>query len=210
MPRIAEARQPAEPTSAEQKDRYQRILRAASKLGAEHGLERMQMNDVAKEAGVAIATLYRYFPSKTDLFVGVLHSQIQRLSSTPVVSEQTGTRAGAVADVFIAAGRRMLERPQLATAMLQANNAAQLQGGREYTEANAAFHRVLLDALGVVDAGEEDFRMVRIAEQTWYGVLVSVLNGVITIDQADADIRLAARLLLGPRYDNGLDTGASS
>ena len=104
----------------------------------------------------------------------------------------------------------MLERPQLATAMLQANNAAQLQGGREYTEANAAFHRVLLDALGVVDAGEEDFRMVRIAEQTWYGVLVSVLNGVITIDQADADIRLAARLLLGPRYDNGLDTGASS
>ncbi len=201
MPRIAEARQPAEPTSAEQKDRYQRILRAASKLGAEHGLERMQMNDVAKEAGVAIATLYRYFPSKTDLFVGVLHSQIQRLSGTPVVSDRTGTRAGAVADVLIAAGRRMLERPQLATAMLQANNAAQLQGGREYTEANAAFHRVLLDALEVGEAEEEDFRMVRIAEQTWYGVLVSVLNGVITIDQADADIRLAARLLLGPRYD---------
>lgn len=201
MPRIAEARQPAEPTSAEQKDRYQRILRAASKLGAEHGLERMQMNDVAKEAGVAIATLYRYFPSKTDLFVGVLHSQIQRLSGTPVVSDRTGTRAGAVADVLIAAGRRMLQRPQLATAMLQANNAAQLQGGREYTEANAAFHRVLLDALEVGEADEEDFRMVRIAEQTWYGVLVSVLNGVITIDQADADIRLATRLLLGPRYD---------
>lgn len=201
MPRIAEARQPAEPTSAEQKDRYQRILRAASKLGAEHGLERMQMNDVAKEAGVAIATLYRYFPSKTDLFVGVLHSQIQRLSGTPVVSDRTGTRAGAVADVLIAAGRRMLERPQLATAMLQANNAAQLQGGREYTEANAAFHRVLLDALEVGEAEEEDFRMVRIAEQTWYGVLISVLNGVLTIDQADADIRLAARLLLGPRYD---------
>ncbi|MCX6401479.1 MAG: TetR family transcriptional regulator [Propionibacteriales bacterium] len=204
MPRIAEARLPAEPTSPEQKDRYQRILRAASKLGAEHGLERMQMNDVAKEAGVAIATLYRYFPSKTDLFVGVLHSQIQRLSGTPVVSEHTGTRAGAVADVLIAAGRRMLERPQLATAMLQANNAAQLQVGREYTEANAAFHRLLLDALGVDEAGDEDFRMVRIAEQTWYGVLVSVLNGVITIDQADADIRLAARLLLGPRYDDGV------
>lgn len=207
MPRIAEARQPAEPTSPEQKDRYQRILRAASKLGAQHGLDRMQMNDVAKEAGVAIATLYRYFPSKTDLFVGVLHSQIQRLSESPVVSASTGTRADAVADVLIAAGRRMLERPQLATAMLQANNAAQLQGGREYTEANAAFHGVLLAALGVEEPGDEDFRMVRIAEQTWYGVLVSVLNGVITIDQADADIRLAAQLLLGPRYD-GPEAGA--
>ncbi len=206
----AEARQPAEPVSEEQKDRYRRdILRAASKLGAENGLERMQMNDVAKEAGVAIATLDRYFPSKTDLFVGVLHSQIQRLSTSgagagAVAAAPAGERAAAVAEVLIGAGRGMLARPQLATAMLQANNAAQLQGGREYTEANAAFHGVLLRALGVTDPADEDgHRMVRIMEQTWYGVLVSVLNGVITIDQADADIRLAARLLLGPRYDDG-------
>ena len=207
MPRIAEARQPAEPTSEEQKDRYRRILRAASKLGAEHGLERMQMNDVAKEAGVAIATLYRYFPSKTDLFVGVLHSQIQRLSSDSgagaVAAAPAGERAAAVAEVLIGAGRGMLARPQLAMAMLQANNAAQLQGGREYTQANAAFHGLLLRALGVSEPEDEDYRMVRIAEQTWYGVLVSVLNGVIDVDQADADIRLAARLLLGPRYDDG-------
>lgn len=208
MPRIAEARQPAAPVSEEQKDRYRRILRAASKLGAEHGLDRMQMNDVAKEAGVAIATLYRYFPSKTDLFVGVLHAQIQHLSAdsgaNAVAAAPAGERAAAVADVLIGAGRGMLARPQLAMAMLQANNAAQLQGGREYTEANAAFHGVLLRALGVFEPGDEDYRMVRIVEQTWYGVLVSVLNGVITIDQADEDIRLAARLLLGPRYDEGV------
>lgn len=203
MPRIAEARQPAEPSSDEQKDRYRRILKAASKLGAVHGLERMQMADVAKEAGVAIATLYRYFPSKTDLFVAVLHSQVDHLSVTAAqVSGQDG-HAGAVANVLIAAGRRLLERPHLATAMLQANNAAQLQGGREYTEANAAFHRVLLNALGVDEATDEDLRMVRIIEQTWYGVLVSVLNGVINREQAEEDVRLAARLLLGPRYDEG-------
>lgn len=203
MPRIAEARQPAEPTSDEQKDRYRRILKAASKLGAVHGLERMQMADVAKEASVAIATLYRYFPSKTDLFVAVLHGQVNTLSASAVKEPDSVGHAGAVADVLIAAGRRLLERPQLATAMLQANNAAQLQGGREYTEANAAFHRVLLDALGVDEPVDEDLRMVRIIEQTWYGVLISVLNKVITIEQAEEDVRLAARLLLGPRYDEG-------
>lgn len=204
MPRITEARQPAEPSSAEQKDRYRRMLRAASRLGAEHGLERMQMHDVAKEAGVAIATLYRYFPSKTDLFVAVLHRQVDQLGQDDVVVPRTGagSRADAVADVLVAASRRMLERPQLATAMLQANNAAQLQGGREYTEANAAFHRVLLTALGVGEEPDvEDLRMVRIVEQTWYGVLVSTLNGVIDLPQAELDVRLAARLLLGPRYD---------
>ena len=206
MPRIAEARQPAEPSSAEQKDRYRRILRAASRLGAEHGFERMQMHDVAKEAGVAIATLYRYFPSKTDLFIGILHRQVDRLSQDDVATAASGSRADAVADILVAASRRMLERPQLTSAMLQANNAAQLQGGREYTEANIAFHRVLLTALGVPAGGdrepdEEDQRMVRIAEQTWYGILVSALNGVIDLPQAELDIRLASRLLLGPRYD---------
>ncbi|MCD4532890.1 TetR family transcriptional regulator [Nocardioides sp. cx-169] len=206
MPRITEARQPAEPSSAEQKDRYRRMLRAASRLGAMHGLERMQMHDVAKEAGVAIATLYRYFPSKTDLFVAVLHRQVDQLGLDDVVAPRDGaspgSRADAVADVLVAASRRMLARPQLATAMLQANNAAQLQGAREYTEANAAFHRMLLTALGVGDEPEdEDLRMVRIVEQTWYGVLVSTLNGVIDLPQAEQDIRLAARLLLGPRYD---------
>ncbi|KRA29515.1 MULTISPECIES: TetR family transcriptional regulator [unclassified Nocardioides] len=203
MPRIAEARQPAEPSSEEQKVRYRRILKAASKLGAQHGLERMQMADVAKEAGVAIATLYRYFPSKTDLFVAVLHGQVDNLSVVAAQVPGEEGHAAAVADVLIAAGRRLLERPQLATAMLQANNAAQLQGGREYTEANAAFHRVLLNALGVGEAVDEDLRMVRIIEQTWYGVLVSVLNGVINREQAEEDVRLAARLLLGPRYDEG-------
>ena len=211
MPRISANRQPAEPSTAEQKDRYRRILRAAGRLGDQHGLERMQMQDVAKEAGVAIATLYRYFPSKTDLFVGVLQSQVDRLSQDGVVAESrdvaasgASSRADAVAEILVAASQRLLERPQLATAMLQANNAAQLQGGRDDTDANAAFHRVLLTALGVPDPDrpdEEDQRMVRIVEQTWYGILVSALNGVIDLAQSELDIRLAARLLLGPRYD---------
>lgn len=201
MPRVAEGRPPAEPHSQEQKERYRRILRAAARLGEQHGLERMQMNDVAKEAGVAIATLYRYFPSKADLFVGVLHSQITSLGSDRVTGTPRGPRADSVADVLIGAGHSLMERPTLAAAMLQANNAVQLIGGREYTEANAAFHQLLLDALGVPEPDEEDFRMVRITEQTWYGVLVSLLNGIIDHDQADEDIRLAASLLLGPRYD---------
>ncbi|QYJ03094.1 TetR family transcriptional regulator [Nocardioides panacisoli] len=202
MPRIAQPRPPAEPQSAEQKERHRRILRAAGRLGAEHGLDRMQMNDVAREAGVAIATLYRYFPSKTDLFVAVLHAQIDHLHAGKVADPGRGDRAATVADVLVAAGRRMLERPRLAMAMLQSNNTAQLQGGQEHTAANAAFHEVLLTALGATpDPTGEDYRMVRIMEQTWYGILVSVLNGLVDQAQSEADVRLAARLLLGPRYD---------
>ena len=206
MPRIAEPRQPAEPHSADQKERYRRMLRAAAKLGDEHGLERMQMNDVAKEAGVAIATLYRYFPSKNDLFVGILNAQIDQLGQTAAAGTKPdgATHAEIVAEILIGAGRNLLRRPLLATAMLQANNTAQLGQGRDFTEYNAAFHMLLLDAMGVPEPGEEDLRMMRITEQTWYGILISVLNGIIDQNQAEEDVRLATRLLLGPRYDQGV------
>ena len=79
MARIASARLSAEPSSPEQHDRRQRILRAAARIGAEKSLERVQMHEVAKAAGVAIGTLYRYFPSKVHLFTGVMAAQVDRL-----------------------------------------------------------------------------------------------------------------------------------
>ncbi len=78
MPRIAKAREGAEPTSDVQRERQVRILTAAARLGSEHELARVQMAEVAKDAGVAIGTLYRYFPSKTHLFVALLLSQLER------------------------------------------------------------------------------------------------------------------------------------
>ncbi len=50
MPRVAEARDAAEPSSAEQRARFARMLDAAAQLGAEKDLERVQMHEVAKLA----------------------------------------------------------------------------------------------------------------------------------------------------------------
>ncbi|GAA1107102.1 TetR family transcriptional regulator [Nocardioides dubius] len=208
MPRIAGDREPAQPVSAEQKERYARILRAAARLGSKHGSDRMQMNDVAKEAGVAIATLYRYFPSKNDLFVGLMNSQVHRLSSAPAPADGL-LPSEAVAEILVVASRTMLERPLLATAMLHANNSAQLSVGREGSSASQAFHVVLHRALGTEDPTPQDKRLVRLIEQAWYGVLVSVLNDVITMQECEDDIRLTSKLLLGPTYDPAPPLGSS-
>ena len=44
-----------------------RILKAARELVAEGGFAKAQITAVAKRAGLATGTLYRYFPSKDDL-----------------------------------------------------------------------------------------------------------------------------------------------
>src|SRR5947209_19863640 len=55
-----------------QQERRQRIVAAATTL-LEHGeYDAVQMRDVAEAAGVALATIYRYFTSKEHLYAAVL------------------------------------------------------------------------------------------------------------------------------------------
>lgn len=67
------------------------ILFNASKLFMEKGFESVSMNEVAKHAGVTKATVYYYYPTKTDLFVA---SMVEVLSHVDdrirVLLEQPG------------------------------------------------------------------------------------------------------------------------
>ena len=56
-------------------DKKQRILQATEKLLAMYGFHGLSMQMVAKEAGVAIGTIYRYFEDKEDL-LHQLHDHI--------------------------------------------------------------------------------------------------------------------------------------
>ena len=49
--------------------RRSRILAAATTLFASRGFSAVQMDDVARLAGMGKPTLYRYFPSKAELFL---------------------------------------------------------------------------------------------------------------------------------------------
>ena len=48
-------------------EREQAILAAATAIAAEGGMAAVQIAAVAARAGIAAGTVYRYFPSKTDL-----------------------------------------------------------------------------------------------------------------------------------------------
>jgi AcrR family transcriptional regulator len=195
VPRVAEGRSPALPSSPGQKDRYRRILRAAAEHGAAYSFDRIQMLDIAKDAGVAIATLYRYFPSKTVLFTALLHSQVERVDRAATEVQPGQTPADAVAQVLNDASRRLLERPLLAQAMLQSNNAT-VAGDSPTMAVTGAFADLILRVAGVDEPTPHDLRLVRLVEQTWYGVLTSELNNHIGAEEAEDDTVLACRLLL--------------
>jgi AcrR family transcriptional regulator len=56
---------------ADQLARRQRIVRAALKALAASDYEQVKISEVARDSGVALGTLYRYFASKEHLFAAV-------------------------------------------------------------------------------------------------------------------------------------------
>ncbi|WP_284192827.1 TetR/AcrR family transcriptional regulator [Vibrio zhanjiangensis] len=59
-------------------DKRQQIIDAAEDLIAESGFQGFSMHKLAKEAGVAAGTIYRYFSDKEDLLLQVRLAVIQR------------------------------------------------------------------------------------------------------------------------------------
>ncbi|MEV6162223.1 TetR family transcriptional regulator [Streptomyces sp. NPDC052052] len=203
MPRISEARAGAEPSSPRQYARRQSILRAAADIAAETGLERVQMHEVAKSAGVAIGTLYRYFPSKTHLFTAVMADQIEGFGARLPDRAAHSSSEDAVFATLVSATRNLLRRPALATAMIQSANAARSTTVPDVERVDTGFLDLLLDAWGVKEPTEGQIARLRLLMLLWYGVLQTQLNERITPKEADADLRLACHLLLAPETDAG-------
>ncbi len=198
MPRLAEVRDAAEPSSAEQRARHGRILQVAAQLGAEKELERVQMQEVAKRAGVALGTLYRYFPSKTHLFVAVMLDRIDRLDAQAERRPQGSlSPCDAVYETLVRAGRALLRAPLLANAMLQSAGTSNAAAVPDAAKIDRHFQRLLLDAAGIDEPTTRDATVLRLVVALWFGLLQSALNSRTSIPEVESDLRVACDRLLG-------------
>ena len=60
-------------------ERQRRILKAAEKLFARKGYAEIAMEDVASSAGLAVGTIYNYFPSKSALLLAIVRQETESL-----------------------------------------------------------------------------------------------------------------------------------
>lgn len=169
------------------------IVQAAEQQLAEGGCASTSMAAVSRRAGVATGTVYRHFPSRSDLLAevfrraGAAEGEALRALASP--SEPAPSRIGAWVEAFI---RRALDGPVRARALLTEPVDAALASER------VAFRRVYADlfAGAVRDGaarGELAARDPEVAATAIVGALVESVAGPLALAGADADA-LAAEM----------------
>ncbi|WP_066956258.1 TetR family transcriptional regulator, partial [Streptomyces lushanensis] len=139
---------PPAPLTQRQEARRRRILAAARRLACEGGFDAVQMREVAEEAGVALGTLYRYFPSKIHLLVATMQDRLEHLHTTLARRPpRTDDPAARVAETLMRAFRALRRDPHLADAMIRALTFADRGVSREVDEVSRRTTAIILDAM---------------------------------------------------------------
>src|SRR5262252_5820030 len=100
-------------------ERREAIIAAAQALAAEGGMAAVQIAPVAARAGIAAGTVYRYFPSKTELVAAVMTAVSEReLGAMRAAADRAPGPLSALAAAVTTFAARALQRRRLAWAAI--------------------------------------------------------------------------------------------
>ncbi|OBH40184.1 TetR family transcriptional regulator [Mycobacterium mantenii] len=103
------------PVGASGEQTRQRIIVAAMRCVAEKGYSRATIREIARTAGVTSASLYNYFPNKTELINAAIAARTEiALPRLRRAAEQPGDAVDRIEAVLDESGRLMREYPDLA------------------------------------------------------------------------------------------------
>ena len=173
--------------SARLADTRRGILDAARALVSEGGFAAAQVSEVARRAGIATGTIYRYFSSKEELcrqiFREVSAQEMDRLAIIAASDAPARTRLVEVLQTF--AGRAVRGR-RLAYALLAEPVDANLAEERAFFRRTHAeiFARILEDG---IEAGEFPETNVKIAAACIAGAIPTALIGPLAPQSHELD-----------------------
>ncbi len=188
---------PAVATTESQRARRGRILGAATGLLEQRPYDRIQMRDVAEAGGVALGTLYRYFPSKEQLFAHVLLEWTGGFETT--VRRRTRDAGDDAARLLYAVRRAVaaFERhPTFFRLITVLEGATDPEVAAAFHEHRERFGRGLAAALaGIAD---EDARVVVTMTMALVGTLLRQwAGGALPIGEVYAELDRSVRILFG-------------
>jgi AcrR family transcriptional regulator len=185
--------------SAAQRERRQRILDATIALASEGGFDAVQMRSVAEQAGVALGTLYRYFPSKIHLLVSALARELERADAAtrerPVPGGSAHERVTALLDRTT---RGLQGDPHLTDALTRAFMFADASVQQEIRAVATLVTTMLTRAMHPdhEEPSPDDVAIAGVIGDVWLSALVGWVTGRASAEDVRHRLDVAVRLLL--------------
>lgn len=181
---------------AGQEARRQRTVEAALRLLDDREYDRIQVKDVAEEAGVALGTLYHYFGSKEQLFGEALVQWAASLGTDITRRPLSGdSEAGRLEEVLHRAVRAFERQPPMARLVtrLQASDDPTVAALLQRLESTTT--TVYLEVLREIDEPTAQ-RIVRVIDAVLDSGLRAWSAGRIPIDRVYCALSDAVALML--------------
>jgi len=166
-------------------DNRARILHAARTLVAEHGFRGTQVALVASLADVAVGTVYRYFPSKADLFAEIVRTVSQReVDVLREIADSDGTASERLGAAVRAFASRALRGRRLAYAVIAEPVDPEVDDVRlEYRRIHCStFERIVREG---IDEGQFPAQDVAASAACLVGAFIEGLVGPLAMESAD-------------------------
>jgi AcrR family transcriptional regulator len=182
--------------TSKQRDRRARIVEVAMALAVEGGYDAVQMRDVSTLSGVALSTIYRYFPSKDHLLVDAMASWTDQLGTQlDHRPARGGSPATRVTDVLNRACRSLERQPLLAAAVIRAMSSTEIGVGTSSRAVGRNLRSMIEPLLAEFDCDTRD-NVIDIVNHVWLSTLIAWSNGRIQFSQVSQQLAMTVRMLL--------------
>jgi AcrR family transcriptional regulator len=179
--------------------RRQRIVEAAIDLGTEGGYDAVHMRVVAERAGVALATVYRYFESKDHLLSAAVSEWTAQLQARLARSPARGdTAVEQLVDVLRRASRAIERRPLFTAALIRALSSPDPGVAHAAAHVRDQITEIASPILTELPPGEVE-AIVGVLAHVWNSALSNWANGRSPISSIGNELEKAARALLAGR-----------
>jgi AcrR family transcriptional regulator len=180
-------------TSARRRDA---ILDATLAAAASGGYQAVQMRAVADQVGIAVGTLYRYFPSKTHLLVSALTREFQRLDASCEWTTLGATPQQRLKMLTARLHDDWQRNPQLTEAMTRAFVIADTTAASAVNEAANVIEHLLAATLAGGEPTDQHRQIAGLIADVWLAKLTAFNRNRATAAQVRDHIDRAVQLLL--------------
>lgn len=179
---------------AEAARKREAILDCAAMIATGGGYDAVKMRTVAEGAGIAVGTLYRFYPSKPRVLVAVLAREFERIGAERDWTVTAGSPRLRVGQLNARLCQEWRARPALTEAVTRAFVVADGSASAEVDHAEAAIEHLIGLAIAGGEPSPRHHRVAALIGNIWLASLIAWVRQATSAD--DVALRLERSIAL--------------